>query len=70
MIEDAKKTEGKNLTVWFPDAEVADQLAELANGLKTSSSAVIYELVRKAMPAIKRNKDQRAIPLDGVTVEV
>lgn len=67
-----KKTipEGENLTVWFPDAKVKEKLSELAGQLKTSSSAVVYELVQKILPVIEKHKDKREISLDGVKVNV
>jgi hypothetical protein len=61
---------GKNLTVWFPDEAEANKLAELADELKTSSSAIIYELVRKCIPVIAKNREAREVTLDGVKVSV
>ena len=62
--------EGENLTVWFPDAKVKVKLNELADLLKTSSSAIIYELAQKILPVIEKQKDKREISLDGVKVNV
>ena len=65
-----RAVDGKNLTIWFPDAQVSERLTALADELKTSSSAIIFELVCKAMPVIEANKDKHEIPLDGVRVDV
>ncbi len=61
---------GKNMSTWFPDEAVAAELELMAERLNTSSSAIIYELVRKAMPVIAQNTDKREIPLDGVRVRL
>lgn len=68
--ESGKQVEGRNVSVWFPDARVADQLGVLANELVTSSSAIIVELVQRSMPVIRERRDKRTIKLDGVTVNV
>lgn len=76
MSKDAKGLEsvagehGRNVTLWFPDAAVADRATELAAELKTSVSALVFEVVSKALPVIERNKRMRVIPLDGVQVNV
>ncbi len=70
MSKDAKDDGGRNVTVWFPDAAVADRAAAVAEELKTSMSALVVELVTKTLPAIERNKRMREIPLDGVRVNV
>jgi hypothetical protein len=71
MAKDVKDpVEGKNVTVWFPDSAVADKAAALAEELKTSMSALVVEVVAKALPAIEKHKKMRDIPLDGVRVNV
>jgi hypothetical protein len=62
--------EGRNVTVWFPDKHVADALTRVAEELKTSASAIIFELAKQALPVIERHKKLRKIPLDGVEVNV
>jgi len=66
----AVSVEGRNITIWFPDGRVADQLSILAEELRTSSSAVIVELVTKSLPMIRKHQEQRLIRLDGVTVNI
>jgi len=61
---------GKNMSTWFPDEAVAAELELMAQRLNTSSSAIIFELVRKCMPAIAQHADKRDIPLDGVKVRL
>ena len=71
MTNDKKTVpEGENLTVWFPDAKLKEKLSALADQLKTSSSAIVYELVQKTLPVIEKHKDKREISLDGVKVNV
>ena len=62
--------EGKNITAWFPDAEVAEDLSQLASEINTSTSAIIFELVTKCIPAIRKGKRLREISLDGVKISV
>ena len=66
----ARDSAGKNLSVWFKDAEVAAQLDALAAKLKTSSSAILFELTSKCLPTLVANSHQREIRLDGVRVEI
>lgn len=72
MSKDAKGggEQGRNVTLWFPDAAVADRVAELAAELKTSVSALVYEVVSQALPVIEKHKSMREIPLTGVKVNV
>lgn len=72
MEKDREKaaTGGRNVSVWFPDADDADRLVRLAEELKTSVSAILVELAVKSMPAIERGKTRREIGLDGVRIVV
>lgn len=73
MVDKAKGKEavvGKNMSVWFPDEAVAKDLEKMADRLHSSSSAIIYELVKQCLPAIDQNSDKRDIPLDGVKVRL